>query len=172
MNPGKSSRLAAAATLVVALVQTGALADTASGLLGHELVRPADGSSVRLDAGATALHVVFTAVWCPPCLDELEELGQLEARWGERGYRLVLIPVKHRHTLERLESFRIQHDTPGELLFDQNGAVQEAAGVEGLPTHFVIDAQGREVIRSDSLDDRVRAAIESLMADDRSRGRR
>ena len=50
-------------------------------------------------AEAEVLHLVFFATWCPPCVQELERLADLEERWGNRGYRLVLVAVRNRHTL-------------------------------------------------------------------------
>ena len=37
-----------------------------------ELIDPRLDRAVELQAGDAALHVVFFATWCPPCVDELE----------------------------------------------------------------------------------------------------
>ncbi|HXV76194.1 MAG TPA: TlpA disulfide reductase family protein [Candidatus Polarisedimenticolaceae bacterium] len=148
--------------LALALVPA-AVAAGAGDPFGQTLVRTADGRSVELAPGAPALHVVFLATWCPPCLDEFEALAELEARWGERGYRLVLVPVKTRHTIERLREFDEERRLPGELLFDSQGAAQTAAGATELPTHLLYDASGKQVLRSGAFADGVAAAVASLL---------
>jgi peroxiredoxin len=106
---------------------------------------------------------VFFATWCPPCKEELSRLTELEARFGDRGYRLLIIAVSTRQSAERLAGFAAEHRLPGELLFDAGGDAERAWGVERLPTHIVLDASGREALRSGGLDATVSAAVERLL---------
>jgi thiol-disulfide isomerase/thioredoxin len=158
--------------LAALLALSGVQAAPETGPLGQSLVRPSDGTRVKLVAGAPALHVVFFAIWCPPCLEELEQLTELEIRFGERGYRLVLVPVQNRHSVERLREFREEYPTPGELLFDLGGEAEAAATVDGLPNHLVFDASGDLVHRSGAFDDGVREAVEALLDATRPGGAR
>lgn len=123
-----------------------------SGPLPVTLIDPSSGDDVILEAGPRALHVVFFATWCPPCLEEMRPLADLQARWEERGYRLVLIAVRTRHTRERLAQFKVRSEPPGRLLFDSVGGASRAFQASDLPTHVLIDASGAEVTRSPSLD--------------------
>lgn len=124
---------------------------------------PSGGGSVQLRAGAAALHVVLFATWCPPCVEELEALAELEARWGEQGYRLVLVAVATRHTPAKLARFAAQEKPPGRLLLDADGRVERALDGPGLPTHVLIDSRGREVLRTSALDARLRQQVERLV---------
>jgi len=128
---------------------------------------PASGRDVRVQPGAPALHLVFFAQWCPPCRDEIAALGEFQARWGERGYRLVIVGVQARQTGDKLARFAADNETPGEMLFDARGAAQAAYKADRLPTHVVLDANGREVARSGSFDDTVRGAVEGLVGSGR-----
>jgi hypothetical protein len=121
------------------------------------------GAERRLETGAVALHVVLFATWCPPCLDELQGLADLDVRWGDRGYRLVIVGVKARHDLARLQRFATERSLPGALVFDSTGELERAVGATGIPTHLVFDRAGREVARSGSLDAAIRSAIEALI---------
>jgi thiol-disulfide isomerase/thioredoxin len=140
-----------------------ALCGSAMAALPVALEDPASGSTIELRPGAPALHIVFFATWCPPCMEELDRLAEIEARWEERGYRLVLVAVKTRHTPERLARFAADNQPPGELLFDSEGRAALALGGEQLPTHFLFDAAGKEVHRAASLDDGVIDALDNLM---------
>lgn len=128
------------------------------------LVDPANGERVKLEAGGAALHVVFFATWCPACRAELQALSDLEDRWGERGYRLVVVAVQARHDRARLAQFVEDRHPPGRVLFDTEGAVQKSWQASHVPTHLVFDAEGREVARSGALDAAVTRAIERLVA--------
>jgi peroxiredoxin len=115
------------------------------------LQSPITGQTTQLEIGAPVLHIVFFALWCPPCLDELEALTQLQARWAERGYQLVLVAVQTRHTAERLTKFAEENELPGELLFDIDGAAEQRFAVAGLPTHLLLDGSGEIILRADAV---------------------
>jgi peroxiredoxin len=139
------------------------LGGAAQAALPVVLEEPRRGAQVTLEAGAPALHIVFFATWCPPCVEELDRLAEIEARWQERGYRLVLIAVQARHTSERLASFAAGRQLPGELLFDSRGRAAEELGGSHLPSHLLLDGAGKEVHRASSLDDGVVEALQELM---------
>lgn len=124
---------------------------------------PLTDDEVRVDANAPVLHLVFFAIWCPPCQDELRALGDLDARWSERGYRLVLVGVQNRQTAERLARFVSDNQVPGELLYDADGSVQAELDAGQLPTHILFDASGREILRAGGLDEGVASAVEAAL---------
>ena len=124
---------------------------------------PRTGDEVRVAADAPVLHLVFFAIWCPPCQDELRALGDLSARWSERGYRQVLVGVQNRQSAERLAQFISDNQPPGDLLYDADGSVQAKLGAEQLPTHILFDASGRELLRAGGLDEGVAPAIEATL---------
>ncbi len=128
-----------------------------------DLLDPRTGKSVRVAPGPKALHVVFFATWCSPCTAELEGLADLETRWRDGGYRLVLVAVASRHTAERLARHAGEHELPGQLLYDASGAAEAALHADGLPAHIVFDAAGKEVARSGALDDQIRDAVAQLV---------
>lgn len=128
-----------------------------------DLVDPANGKSIRVAAGPLALHVVFFATWCSPCTAELADLSDLETRWREDGYRLVVVAVASRHTAERLARHADEHEIPGQFLFDASGAAQRALLADGLPSHVVFDHTGQEVARSGRLDSGIRDAVAQLV---------
>ena len=138
------------------------------------LQEPGSGDEVRVETGSPVLHLVFFAIWCPPCQEELRALGDLSARWSERGYRLVLVGVKNRQSADRLARFMSDNALPGELLYDADGSVQARLGAEQLPTHILFDAAGRELLRAGGLDEGVAEAVETALdqADRGSEGRR
>jgi thiol-disulfide isomerase/thioredoxin len=150
-----------AALVLLALVA--ATAASAGDPIALDLVDPASGARVAVTPGAPLLHLVLFATWCPPCVDELEALAALEARWGHRGYSLVLVAVQKRHTADRLVRFSAEQSPPGRLLLDADGKAPQLLAAEGLPTHVLFDAEGNVVLRAAALEDGIAETVDRLM---------
>jgi len=133
-----------------------------AGELPVKLDDPVGSGEVTVEAGAPLLHVVFFATWCPPCLDELDQLGDLRDRWSEHGYRLVLVAVQARHTPARLARFAGERSLPGTLLYDSDGRGAKELGADQLPTHLLYDETGQQLLRAASLDQGVEERVEQL----------
>lgn len=130
---------------------------------------PRTGKVEKLAPGAEALHLVFFATWCPDCVEELDELRDLEARWADRGYELVIVAVRNRQTSDRLAEFVGEKAPPGRLLFDVKGEAAAEWKADKLPTHVVLDAGGAEAARSNELDGSIEEALRSLLGGSRRR---
>jgi peroxiredoxin len=116
------------------------------------LVDPLSGEQVEITAGAPVLHVVFFATWCPACVDELDRLADLQARWEQSGYRLFLVAVATRQDPERLSRFAAERRPPGRLLHDAEGRAQAAFRAGSLPAHFLLDQRGAVFADGSALD--------------------
>ena len=94
--------------------------------------------------------VSFFASWCPFCLVEFRNLNAVDAAYGERGLEIVSInlfeewggfsgPAKLRVFLERFK--------PGFSVVKGDDRVAALfGGVRRIPTLFVFDRTGREVL--------------------------
>jgi peroxiredoxin len=166
----RAALLCAGCLLLAATIRAGTAAAPGPAL---ELLDPVKRSAVVLTPGSPVLHIVFFATWCPVCVEELDELAELQARWEERGYRLVLVAVRTRHTADRLARFAAERRPPGELLFDSTGDAARTLEADGLPTHVLLDASGAVIHRAPSLEDGLVEALEKHMRGlGRQRGRR
>jgi len=164
-RPTRPSRLAVA--LLLAL--TGAPVVAAG--LPVTLTDPDTGARVRLEAGPEALHVVFFATWCPQCIEELDALAELEARWSASGYRLVLVAVRNRQTAERLARFVTEERPPGRLLFDADGSAKASLRVSELPAHLLFDSSGNEKLRTAHYDARIGEEVAAMLEPRRGKKR-
>ena len=85
---------------------------------------------------------VFWATWCGVCHGELPKLNRLKAELGEAVHVVALsideggMPVIARY----LKRQRLDALAP---YLDREGVIAEMLGVRGVPTAYVLDAEGR-----------------------------
>ena len=85
------------------------------------------------------------ATWCVPCVKEMPELDGLAAEMADKPMRILALS-QDRGGADDVSKFfennRIDHL---EVLLDPRGATARTMGARGLPTSFVIDADGNLV---------------------------
>lgn len=126
------------------------------------VVDVATGERAPVVQGGRLIHLQFFATWCPPCLDQLPAMADLRARWEEDGYVAVLVAVPDRQDVERLRTFAGGQRAAARILLDVDGSLARALGVDAIPTHVVLDADGRVRARGASPSE-VAPFVESTM---------
>ena len=91
------------------------------------------------------LHILFFAVWCPPCLEQIRGIERADARFRGRGYRALLVGVKEREAHEDLKAFAEQRGLSFPVAWDGKGELARAFGVGSVPQHVIIGPDGRIV---------------------------
>jgi cytochrome c biogenesis protein CcmG, thiol:disulfide interchange protein DsbE len=111
-----------------------------------------DGDTVQLASflGEVVLLNIW-ATWCLPCVREMPALQRLHEELGEQGLRIVAVSVDApRGALGvfgqpggDVAEFRERFGITFTVLHDPSGRIQSEFQVNGLPTTFVIDRDGR-----------------------------
>jgi len=104
----------------------------------------ADGTAVSLaDYRGKVLLVNFWATWCGPCVREMPELDALQAALGGDAFQVLAInqdwggaKVAEPFLRERLGLANLA------LLLDSTWRFGQATKLRGLPTTFLVDADG------------------------------
>jgi len=105
-------------------------------------LKTAEGGSVRLsDFRGKPLIVNFWATWCPPCRAEMPSLQRAWEQFEEDGIGVVAINVGE--DAETIGQFTDKTPVTFPLLLDEKSRTIEEWPVRGLPTTFVVDAEGR-----------------------------
>ena len=91
--------------------------------------------------GATL--VVFWGTWCEPCIHEIPVINGLEEFYGPRGLRVIGLGLDIAgDTLDRIAAASVKHQIKYPILFDKDGSVRKAFGINILPAVTLIDGDG------------------------------
>jgi thiol-disulfide isomerase/thioredoxin len=103
-----------------------------------------EGKSHRLsDYRGKVVIVNFWATWCPPCR---AEMPSMQRAWEElRPEGVVLLAVNMGERRETVAGFLEDNLIDFPLLLDGGMVVSSGWPVQGLPTTYVVDPQGRAV---------------------------
>ena len=122
------------------------------------------------DYQGEVLVINFWATWCVPCREELPGMARASRALAADGVRIVTVAMGQDAT--EVREFIEQFDFDLPKLVDPDGTVSERWQVRSLPTSFVIDPAGRQVLlvvgaydwESPELWDRLRALAETERA--------
>ncbi len=90
------------------------------------------------------LLLTFFATWCPPCIQEIPTLNDLQQSLGERGFTVLGFSVDEDGTdllAKLIEKFEILYPV---LLADQELA-KAFGGVSGIPVTFLVNRKSEIV---------------------------
>ena len=97
------------------------------------------------------LHLAFSAIWCPPCLEQLRRIEVADARLRGKGYAVVLVAMKDREDDQKLREFARQRTLTFPVAWDRTGEAARAYGIESIPAHVIIGPDGRILYEGEEL---------------------
>ena len=86
----------------------------------------------------------FWASWCAPCNESLPWLNQLQDKYGPRGLQVVAVNLDRQWN--RAQSMAGMFSPDILQVHDPMGILAEERSLQGMPSAFVYDRQGRLVI--------------------------
>ncbi len=101
---------------------------------------PAATHSEAIDFKGKVTVVVFWASWCPPCVEEMPSLNQLQQRF--RGEPFQIVSVDFQESSDTIEQFLQKVPVEFPILLDQDGSISAQWQVFSFPSAFIVDAQG------------------------------
>jgi thiol-disulfide isomerase/thioredoxin len=101
------------------------------------------GTSVEIGGrGGSPTLVNVWATWCTSCREEMQDLAAIHHDYAPRGLRVIAVSVDAgSETLVR--RFVQREALPFPVVHDQAGAIQRQYHVVGVPTNYLIGADGR-----------------------------
>ena len=126
----ETARVSRPLTLLLGLLASVACATGSS-------VPPLDISHYR----GQVVVVDFWASWCKPCRQSIPWLNDLRKRYASQGLVIIGVNVD----AERTDAERFQQDVPigFDVIYDPQGKLAEQFRVQGMPSSFVFDRDGK-----------------------------
>jgi peroxiredoxin/Flp pilus assembly protein TadD len=90
----------------------------------------------------------FWGTWCPPCVESVPELRNLQKRYSKEP-SFVLIGISSDHDEEAWREFTAKNKMVWPQYLDKDHRIQRAFGVHAFPTYIVIDHEG--IVRYQSI---------------------
>lgn len=85
--------------------------------------------------------VDFWASWCAPCKKSFPVMKELVDKFGGRGFLVVAVSVDEKKGA--MDAFLKKNPIPFVILHDAKGRLAEAAGLEKMPTSFLLNSEGK-----------------------------
>jgi thiol-disulfide isomerase/thioredoxin len=107
-------------------------------------LRTLEGTSISLEAfRGRVLFINMWATWCGPCVQELASIQALVESMKDSGVAFLLVSPEDPEPVQRF--LRVHgYDLP---IYLEAQEMPPAFGLKALPTTFVVDRQGRIVLR-------------------------
>jgi thiol-disulfide isomerase/thioredoxin len=119
----------------------------------------AAGESIALERlRGRVVYVDFWASWCGPCRRSFPWMNEMHRKYGGSGLAVVGINVDRR----RSDAERFLTATPAEftIVYDPAGTTPSAYAVKGMPSSYLLDADGKVVAVTQGFHDEDRAPLE------------
>jgi thiol-disulfide isomerase/thioredoxin len=105
-----------------------------------------DGVNTSLFANKGKVVILnFWATWCPPCREEMPSMEILYKRFKNNG--LEILAVDGGEDDDTVRQFIRNSNYTFPVLIDKNGMVNYVYGIQAIPTSFIIDREGKILIR-------------------------
>jgi peroxiredoxin len=101
----------------------------------------ATGKPVRLaDMKGKVVYVDFWASWCGPCKQSFPWMNDMQAKYAARGLQIVGVSLDKK----KEDADKFLAGTPAKFMvaYDTTGKVAEVYKPQGMPTSFLIGADG------------------------------
>jgi peroxiredoxin len=95
--------------------------------------------------GKKTVVVSYWASWCGPCKVELPELREFYKRYHKADANFEILAISIDEYKADAEKYAAAEKLPFPVLFDPQSKTADAYAVEGIPTMFVIDKDGKIV---------------------------
>ena len=89
--------------------------------------------------------VNFWATWCPPCRAELPSMNRAWAKVKDEG--IIMLAVNVGESEETINQFNVEYPIDFTILLDQEGTYAPEWNISGMPTTFVVNADGLVVYK-------------------------
>ena len=103
----------------------------------------------------------FWATWCPYCVEEMSDLVKLQAKHESQGF--TVIAVNSGESASQAAAFMKKHGLNFPVVLDEDMAVSQHYGLVGLPTSYLVSADGTVIGQYTGFTPRLVADVEKSL---------
>jgi cytochrome c biogenesis protein CcmG, thiol:disulfide interchange protein DsbE len=123
--------------------------------------------AVQTDAGTLSIndfrdkvvYLDFWASWCGPCRQSFPWMNEMQARYGDQGFRVIAINLDDERA--NADRFLAEVQANFDIGYDPEGKTAEMYGLKVMPSSYLIDREGKLVHAHKGFKTRDRASMES-----------
>ncbi|ASP48980.1 TlpA family protein disulfide reductase [Cognaticolwellia beringensis] len=86
------------------------------------------------------IYLDFWASWCTPCRRSFPWMNELQKKYGNKNFKVISINVDSERELA--EEFLANTPAKFSVLYDPDGALASEMKLKGMPSSFIINADG------------------------------
>ena len=136
----------ATTALVNLLLVINVMANAAEYPKAPEFQLPTQNGNIDLSAlQGKVIYVDFWASWCRPCKNSFPWMIAMKQRFRDKPFEIIAINLDNDKALA--DEFLASQAINFPVGFDPEARIAESYGVEGMPSSFLIDPQGKLRIR-------------------------
>ena len=110
------------------------------------------------------LLLFFWTTWCHYCKGEMHAIQDLQDKYSSKGLQVLGINPGWRDNERRARSFRRRQGLDLTLAFDQSMRLGNRFMLQGVPTLFLVDNQGKIIYRGHGITLDLRSTLDRLLA--------
>lgn len=115
-------------------------------------LKDVDGKPVKsADFKGKVVVLDFWATWCPPCRAEIPSFVALQKQYGQDGLQVVGVSLDEKGPAV-VKPFMKKMGINYPVVMGTPAVTDAYGGIEGIPTTFIIDREGRIVSRHTGLE--------------------
>lgn len=86
------------------------------------------------------IYLDFWASWCTPCRRSFPWMNEMQKKYGNKNFKVISINVDSERKLAK----KFLDNTPAKfsVLYDPEGALASEMELKGMPSSFIINADG------------------------------
>lgn len=133
--------------------------------LGEMTWTSADGKQTQFaDLRGKAVILDFWATYCPPCVDEIPHLNELQAKYGADKLQVVGLNVGGPEDRPKIPAFAKQLKISYPIAFPEDALLSFVTGDDDrIPQTAVYDRDGKLVLKIIGFDDSIRRDLDAAV---------
>lgn len=129
------------------------------GTSAPEFALPGSKQEVKLsDYRGKVVYLDFWASWCAPCKRSFPWMNALQKRYGEKGLQIIAISLDAK--VADAKQFLLESPVDFVIAFDSSGSSGKQFAIKGMPSSFLLDANGKILHRHAGFNDEKAVQIE------------